>query len=150
MTTFNLYRSARRASLNFSRFTFLGFAYLNLSFDAPSNSAATVPGGTPLTTFKGFAEGTLMQNQVAGVTFGQTPLAGRPQIDTSTFIFSYVASSGRGVLTGSTEGGYQFPTVAGLTMIFAAPVAAAEVFFSDRAPLATYTISAFDANNVLL
>ena len=57
MTTRNLDRSARRASLNFSRFTFLGFAYLNLSFDAPSNSAATVPGGTPLTTFEGLPKG---------------------------------------------------------------------------------------------
>ena len=117
---------------------------------APINSAATVLGGTPLTTFEGFAEGTLMQNQVAGVTFGQTPLAGRPQIDNSPFLFGYVASSGTGVLTGSLEGGYPFVTVAGLTMTFAAPVSAAEVFFSDTAPLGTYTISAFDVSNVLL
>ena len=117
---------------------------------APINSAATVLGGTPLTTFEGFAEGTLMQNQIAGVTFGQTPLAGRPQIDNSPFLFGYVASSGTGVLTGSLEGGYPFVTVAGLTMTFAAPVSAAEVFFSDTAPLGTYTISAFDVSNVLL
>lgn len=117
---------------------------------APINSAATVLGGTPLTTFEGFAEGTLMQNQVAGVTFGQTPLAGRPQIDNSPFLFGYVASSGTGVLTGSLEGGYPFVTVAGLTMTFAAPVSAAEVFFSDTAPLGSFTISAFDVSNVLL
>lgn len=117
---------------------------------APINSAATVLGGTPLTTFEGFAEGTLMQNQVAGVTFGQTPLAGRPQIDNSPFLFGYGASSGTGVLTGSLEGGYPFVTVAGLTMTFAAPVSAAEVFFSDTAPLGSFTISAFNANNVLL
>ena len=117
---------------------------------APINSAATVLGGTPLTTFEGFAEGTLMQNQVAGVTFGQTPFAGRPQIDNLPFLFGYGASSGTGVLTGSLEGGYPFVTVAGLTMTFAAPVSAAEVFFSDTAPLGTYTISAFDVSNVLL
>ncbi len=116
----------------------------------PINSATTVLGGTPLTNFEGFAEGTLMQNQIAGVTFGQTPLAGRPQIDNSPFLFGYGASSGVGVLTGSLEGGYPFVTVAGLTMTFAVPVRAAEVFFSDTAALGTYTISAFDASNALL
>ena len=103
-----------------------------------------------MTNFEGFAEGTLMLNQVAGVTFGQTPLAGRPQIDNSPFLFGYGASSGTGVLTGSLEGGYPFVTVAGLTMTFAAPVSAAEVFFSDTAPLGSYTISAFDVGNALL
>ena len=150
MTNLNFYRIARLAGLNFSRLTVLGIACLNMSFGAPINSATTVLGGTPLTTFEGFAEGTLMQNQVAGVTFGQAPLAGRPQIDNSPFLFGYVASSGTGVLTGSLEGGYPFVTVAGLTMSFSAPVAAAEVFFSDTAPLGSYTISAFNANNVLL
>ena len=150
MTTLNLYRRARLAGLNFSRLTFLGIACLNMSFGAPINSATTVLGGTPLTTFEGFAEGTLMLNQVAGVTFGQTPSAGRPQIDNSPFLFGYVASSGTGVLTGSTEGGYFSPTVAGLTMTFAAPVSAVEVFFSDTAPLGTYVISALGANNQLL
>ena len=116
----------------------------------PINSAATVLGGTPLTNFEGFAEATLMSNQVAGVTFGQTPLAGRPQIDNLPFLFGYVASSGTGVLTGSLEGGYPFVTVAGMTMTFAVPVSAAEVFFSDTAPLGSYTISAFNTNNVLL
>lgn len=116
----------------------------------PINSATTVLGGAPLTNFEGFAEGTLMQNQIAGVTFGQTPLAGRPQIDNSPFLFGYGASSGTGVLTGSVEGGYPFVTIAGLTMTFAAPVFAAEVFFSDTAPLGTYLIAAFDASNVLL
>ena len=43
-----------------------------------------------------------------------------------------------------------FVTVAGLTMTFSSPVAAAEGFFSDLGPLGTYTISAFNANNVLL
>ena len=121
-----------------------------MSFGAPINSALTVLGGTPLTTFEGFAEGTLMLSQVAGVTFGQTPLAGRPQIDNSPFLFGYVASSGTGVLTGSLEGGYPFVTVAGLTMTFAAPVSAAEVFFSDTAALGSYLISAFDTSDVLL
>ena len=114
------------------------------------DSATTVLGGATLTDFEGFAEGTLMQNQVAGVTFGQTPLAGRPQIDNLPFLFGYGASSGTGVLTGSLEGGYPFVTVAGLTMTFAAPVSAAEVFFSDTAPLGSFTISAFDVSNVLL
>lgn len=121
-----------------------------MSFGAPINSATTVLGGTPLTTFEGFAEGTLMLNQVPGVTFGQTPLAGRPRIDNLPFLFGYVASSGTGVLTGSREGGYPFETVAGLTMTFAAPVRAAEVFFSDLGPVGTYTISAFDVGNALL
>ena len=128
MTNLNFYRIARLAGLNFSRLTVLGITCLSISFGAPINSATTVLGGTPLTTFEGFAEGTLMQNQIAGVTFGQTPLAGRPQIDNSPFLFGYVASSGVGVLTGSLEGGYPFVTVAGLTMTFAAPVSAAEVF----------------------
>ena len=143
-------QSARLAGLYVSRLTVIGIACLTMSFGAPINSATSVLGGTPLTTFEGFAEGTLIQNQIAGVTFGQTPLAGRPQIDNFPFLFGYVASSGVGVLTGSLEGGYPFVTVAGLTMTFSAPVAAAEVFFSDNSALGSYTISAFDTNNVLL
>ena len=119
-------------------------------YGAPINSTTSVLGGTPVTTFEGFAEGTLFQNQIAGVTFGQAPLAGRPQIDNSPFLFGFVASSGTGVLTGSTEGGYAFPTIAGITISFASAVNAAEVFLSDTGPLGNYNVSAFDSGGGLL
>ncbi|MEI9814745.1 MAG: PEP-CTERM sorting domain-containing protein [Acidobacteriota bacterium] len=122
----------------------------SLTYGAAITSTTTVLGGTPLTTFEGFADGTLMQNQIAGVTFGQAPLAGRPQIDNSPFLFGYVASSGIGVLTGSTEGGYPFPTVAGITISFASGVSAAEVYFSDTSPLGNYTVSAFNTSGGLI
>jgi PEP-CTERM motif-containing protein len=107
-------------------------------------------GGTLLTDFESFANGTLMDTQVGGVTFGQAPLAGRPQIDQFPWLFGYGASSGDHVLTGSTEGGYPFPTVAGIVATFAAPVAGVEIFFSDTSPIGDYTISAFGAGGVLL
>src|SRR5687768_17896551 len=79
-------------------------------------SPVTLIGGGAI-TFEGFAEGTLISNQFGGVVFSQ-PDGGRPQIDNSPFLFGYTSSSGTGVLTGSTEGGAPFPTVAGLIATF--------------------------------
>jgi len=113
------------------------------------NSSTDVLGGTPLANFEGFAEGTIITNQYAGLTFGQVD-GGTPMIDNSPFLFAYGASSGSAVLTGSTNGGAPFPTVAGLTISFATPVSAAEAFFSDNSPLGDYGIRAYDISNVLL
>lgn len=111
------------------------------------SGAPTLAG--PAITFEGFAEGTFIQNQFAGVTFGQDD-GGRPMIDNSPFLFGYGASSGTGVLTGSQEGGAPFPTVAGIELTFAAPTSSVEFFLSDTAPLGAYTIQAFNAAAVLL
>jgi hypothetical protein len=116
---------------------------------APILSAVDVLGGAPLADFEGFAEGTIIVNQYAGVTFGQVD-GGTPMIDNTPFLFGYVQSSGTSVLTGSTNGGAQFPTVAGLTATFAAPKTAVEFFLSDTAPLGDYTVTAFGAGNVFL
>jgi hypothetical protein len=105
-------------------------------------------GGAPI-TFEGFGEGTLISSQYSGVTFGQND-GGTPMIDNYTWLYGYGCSSGSGVLTGSTTGGAPFPTVAGITVSFDSPVSAAEVFFSDTAPLGNYDISAFGAGGVLL
>lgn len=113
-------------------------------------SSTTQIGGTPLANFEGFAEGTLIQGQYAGVTFGQAPLAGRPQIDNPPYLFGYSGVGGSSVLTGSTEGGYFSPTVAGITATFASPMARVEAWFSDTAPLGGYTFSAFGVGDVLL
>lgn len=107
-------------------------------------------GGAPLANFEGFAEGTLIQNQYAGVTFGQAPSAGRPQIDNGPYLFGYTGVGSSSVLTGSTEGGYPFPTVAGITATFAGPVARVEAWFSDNGVLGNYTFSIFGAGDVLL
>src|SRR5215216_4219227 len=63
------------------------------------------PAADTVITFDRQAEGTLISTQYAslGVTFSQ-PDGGRPQIDNDPFLFFYTASSGNGVLTGSTEG----------------------------------------------
>jgi hypothetical protein len=108
-----------------------------------------VTGGT-VYDFEGKAEGTLIDTQYAGVTFGQAPLAGRPQIDNYSWLFGYGSSSGSGVLTGSTEGGYLYPTVAGITGTFTSGVSEFQAFFSDTSPLGDYTVSAYGATNNLL
>lgn len=113
-------------------------------------SSTTQIGGTPLANFEGFFEGTLILNQYAGVTFGQAPLAGRPQIDNSPYLFGYSGVGNSGVLTGTTEGGYPFPTVAGITATFDAPMSRVEAWFSDIAPLGGYTFFAFGVGDVLL
>jgi hypothetical protein len=112
-------------------------------------AAASQIGGVALADFEGKAEGLLIDTQYAGVTFSQ-PDGGKPQIDNSPFLFAYQASSGTGVLTGSTSGGAQFPTIAGMIATFAAPVSGVEAFMSDTSPLGNYTVSIFGAGNVLL
>lgn len=121
----------------------------NQASAAPIYSAVSTIGGAPIANFEGFAEGTIISNQYAGVTFGQVD-GGTPMIDNTPFLFGYVQSSGEGVLTGSQNGGAPFPTVAGLTATFSAPKSAVEFFLGDTAPLGDYTLQAFGAGNVLL
>jgi len=129
---------------------------LIIIFAVGTTSATPIKSYTPVLTggtlidFEGFAEGTLIDTQYAGVTFGQAPLGGRPQIDVFPWLFGYGAASGDHVLTGSMEGGYPFPTVAGITAAFATLQSAVQIFFSDTAPLGDYTITAFDAGHSVL
>jgi len=108
-----------------------------------------VTGGTAY-DFEGQVAGTLISNQYAGVTFGQAPSAGRPQIDNYSWLFGYGSSSGSAVLTGSTEGGYSSPTVAGITGTFASGVSEFQAFFSDTSPLGNYTVYAYGTGDTLL
>jgi opacity protein-like surface antigen len=123
-----------------------------------SATPVLVPGPSPVPPaadteidFEGQAEGTLISTQYAasGVTFSQ-PDGGRPMIDNEPFLFFYTANSGNGVLTGSTEGGAPFPTVAGMTATFALPTNLAGAYFSDTAPLGNYTVTARDADGNVL
>lgn len=113
----------------------------------PIKSYTPVLTGGTLINFEGFADGTLIGTQYPGVTFGQKPLPGRPMIDVFPWLFGYGAASGDHVLTGSTEGGYPSPTVAGITAAFATLQSAVQLFFSDTAPLGDYTITAYDAGH---
>lgn len=108
-------------------------------------------GGTVI-DFEGVATGTLINTQYAaqGVSFFIQDDGGDPMIDNKSFLFAYESSSGNGVLTGSTDGGAAFPTVAGLIASFAMPVARAGAFFSDTSPLGNYTITAFDTGGGVL
>jgi hypothetical protein len=126
----------------------IGFTPM-VSSAAPIFSAVSTIGGSPIANFEGFAEGTIITNQYAGVTFGQVD-GGTPMIDNSPFLFAFSQSSGEGVLTGSTNGGAFAPTIAGLTMTFAAAQSAVEFFLSDDATLGNYTLSAYGAGNALL
>lgn len=128
-------------------------AVLALSFGSVAHaaliqSATTTLGGAAI-DFEGRAEGQIISNQFSGITFGQVD-GGTPQIDNSPFLYGYVAISGTGVLTGSTNGGAAYPTVAGLRLTLSSPGSALEFWLSDRSPLGTYTIQAFDSANVLL
>ena len=123
-----------------------------------SASPVVVPGPSPVAPaadtvidFEGQAEGALISTQYAtlGVTFLQ-PDGGRPMIDNDPFLFFYTANSGNGVLTGSTEGGAPFPTVAGMTATFALPTNLAGAYFSDTAPLGNYTVTARGAGGNVL
>ena len=112
-------------------------------------SYTSVLAGGTLIDFEGLADGTLVDTQYAGVTFGQTP-GGRPQIDQFPWLFGYGASSGDHVLTGSTEGGNSFPTIAGITATFASGHNAVEFFFSDTAQLGAYPIVFYGAGGSVL
>jgi hypothetical protein len=120
-----------------------------VSSAAPIFSAVSTIGGAAMANFEGFAEGTIITNQYAGVTFGQVD-GGTPMIDNSPFLFAFSQSSGEGVLTGSTNGGAFAPTIAGLTMTFGVAQSAVEFFLSDNSTLGNYTLSAYGAGNVLL
>ena len=114
------------------------------------DSATSTLGAAPLINFEGRAEGELIGGGVySGVTFSQ-PDGGRPQIDNLPFLFGYTASSGVGVLTGSTEGGAPFPTVAGIIATFAVGQSAVEAYLSDTGPLGSYQVFAYGATNNLL
>jgi hypothetical protein len=117
---------------------------------APIKSYTPVLTGGTLIDFEGFPEGTLIDTQYPGLTFGQAPLAGRPQIDVFPWLFGYGSASGDHVLTGSTEGGYAFPTIAGITAAFATLQSAVQIFLSDTAPLGDYTVTAYDAGHSVL
>ena len=126
---------------------FLAFIlFPTVAMGVPINSLTPTLGG-PAIDFEGYAEGTLIDT-IDGITFGQDD-SGRPMIDNSPFLFGYIQSSGVGVLTGSTEGGAQYPTVAGLT-ISDGLASAVEFHFSDTGPLGDYTIQAFGVGDVLL
>ncbi len=116
---------------------------------ASYTSYTSVLSGGSLIDFEGKAEGTLIDTQYAGVTFSQTP-SGRPQIDNYGWIFGYGASSGSGVLTGSTEGGNQFATIAGIKATFSSGHNGVELFFSDTAPLGNYPITIYGAGGSVL
>jgi hypothetical protein len=109
------------------------------------------PFGGTVIDFEGLAEGTLIDTEYSGmgVTFTQDD-GGTPMIDNLPALFGYGPGSGTGMLTGSTTGGAQFPTVAGLVAEFSTPQAQVGAFLSDAAPLGDYTISAFGAGGVLL
>lgn len=124
---------------------------------APIKSYSPLLTGGTLADFEGFAEGTLIDTQYPGVTFGQNGgstypgnIGGRPQIDVFPWLFGYGDSSGSAVLTGSIEGGYFSPTVAGITATFSTAQSKVQAFFSDTSPLGDYAIQAFGAGNVLL
>ena len=120
-----------------------------ISWANPIKSYTPVLTGTPI-DFEGWAEGTLISNQYAGITFGQDD-GGTPMIDNYSWLYGYGSSSGSAVLTGSTTGGAPYPTVAGITLFsFAQPVSAVQAFFSDTAPLGDYTMYAYGAGDVLL
>lgn len=111
-------------------------------------SPVTTLGGAAI-DFEGFAEATRISTQYPGITFGQTD-GGRPQIDNSPFLFGYAAKSGVAVLTGSTDGGAAFPTVAELSFVLTSPGSALEFWLSDTSPLGTYTIKAYDSTDTLI
>lgn len=123
--------------------------WIAVAWADPLSGNANVLVGAPI-TFEGFTEGTLISNQFTGVTFGQFPLGGRPQIDNSPFLFGFTSNSGVAVLTGSTEGGEIFPTVAGLSATFSSAQSSVEFFLSDTGPLGSYLVEAFGAGNVFL
>ncbi|UCG58773.1 MAG: hypothetical protein JSU70_04515 [Phycisphaerales bacterium] len=118
------------------------------SWAAPIKSYTPVMTGVPI-DFEGFAEGTLISTQYAGITFGQDD-GGTPMIDNYSWLYGYGCSSGSAVLTGSTTGGAPAPTVAGITLTFDSLVSDVQAFFSDTAPLGDYTIYAYDTGGILL
>ena len=112
-------------------------------------SATSQVSGGVLLDFEGQVNGTLVSNQFAGVTFGQTP-SGLPQVDNIPQIFGYGPSSGVGVLTGSTQGGNTFDSIAGINATFTGGHNAVEFFFSDTVPLGAYPITFYGSGGSVL
>ena len=106
--------------------------------------------GGNLIDFENLANGTLVDTQYSGVTFGQDGGGGRPQIDQFPMLFGYGSSSGDHVLTGSTEGNHAFDTIAGITAHFTSGQNAVEFFFSDTAQLGAYPVQFLGAGDVVL
>lgn len=133
----------------------LAAAILAPALTVSAANAAVIVGATPsfsggtLADFDGFADGTIITNQYAGVTFGQVD-GGTPQVDNVPYLFGYQGVGGSGVLTGTTNGGAPFPTVAGLTAVFSTAQQIVELYFSDISPLGSYTIAAYDGVGGLL
>jgi hypothetical protein len=125
---------------------FTSLALASVTHAASYISPVSLIGGAAI-DFEGQVDGTLI-GPLGGVTFSQ-PDGGRPQIDNSPFLFGYIQSSGVGVLTGSTEGGAPFPTVAGIIASFGSPVSSVEAFMSDTAPLGSYTVQIFGSGGLL-
>jgi len=122
--------------------------------------APTLSGGT-LANFEGFAEETIITTQYAGMTFSQTG-GGAPMIDNydgngagcsgQAWCYAYGASSGSGVLTGSTEGD-NIITTAGIIVTFSSLQSDVQAFLSDTSPLGNYTVTVYsgpDATGTLL
>ncbi|HTS76461.1 MAG TPA: PEP-CTERM sorting domain-containing protein [Bryobacteraceae bacterium] len=138
-------------------------AFAGLSLSDPITAFQSYPpvlsGGT-VADFEGFAEFTVITNQYAGMTFSQTG-GGAPWIDNydenggangcggEAWCYAYGASSGSGVLTGSTQGG-NVVTTAGIIVTFATPQSNVQAFLSDTSPLGDYTITAYGAGDTLL
>jgi len=115
-------------------------------------------GGT-LANFEGFAEATIITTQYSGMTFSQTG-GGAPMIDNygpshpsgcsgQNWCYGYGASSGSGVLTGSTQGSNVI-TTAGIIVTFTNLQSDVQAFLSDTSPLGNYTITAFGATHNIL
>ena len=127
-----------------------GLSYAASAAAGSYTSYTSVLSGGTLINFEDLANGTLVDTQYAGVTFGQDGGGGRPQIDASPYLFGYGASSGSHVLTDSTEGGHTFDTIAGLTATFSSGHNAVEFFFSDTAQLGAYPITFYGSGGSVL
>jgi hypothetical protein len=138
-------------------------AFAGLSWSDPIisfQSYSPVLSGGTVANFEGFSEFTLITNQYAGMTFSQTG-GGAPWIDNfnqnggangcsgAAWCFGYGASSGSGVLTGSTQGG-NVVTTAGIIVTFTTPQSNVQAFLADTSALGNYTITARGAGNTVL
>ncbi len=136
-----------------------GIAFTAISLAAPVGFQSFTPvltGGT-VANFEGFTEFTTITTQYAGMSFTQTG-GGSPWIDNynqnlggngcsgSGWCYGYGASSGSGVLTGSTAGG-NVVTTAGIIDTFTSLQADVQAFLSDTSPLGNYTITAYSGAN---
>ena len=130
--------------------TFAGLSLGVSSANAGSfESYSPVLTGGTLIDFEGMANGTLISTQYPGVDFSQTP-SGSPEINVYPWLFGYGASSGDTVLTGSTEGGNAFPTIAGIIATFSSPKTGVQIFLSDTSPLGDYPITIYGSGGSVL